>query len=64
MLTVKTAVQELVNGLPEDATWSEVLYRIVVRQKIEEGLEDIRSGRVIPHDEVFRELEEEEDDDE
>ncbi len=57
MLTVKNAVQELADGLPEDATWSEVLYRIVIRQKIEEGLEDIRAGRVVSHDEVFRELE-------
>ena len=61
MLTVKSAVQELAEGLPEDATWSEVLYRIVVRQKIEEGLDDIRAGRVVPHDEVFRELEEHDD---
>ena len=61
MLTVKNAVQELADGLPEDATWSEVLYRIGIRQKIEEGLEDIRAGRVIPHDEVFRELEEDDD---
>ena len=58
MLTVKTTVQELANGLPEDVTWSEVLYRIVIRQKIEEGLEDINAGRVVPHDDVFRELEE------
>lgn len=58
MLTVKNAVQELADGLPEDATWSEVLYRIVVRQKIEEGLEDIRAGRIVPHDQVFRDLEE------
>ncbi len=61
MLTVKSAVQELAEGLPEDATWSEVLYRIVVRQKIEEGLDDIRAGRVVPHDEVFRELEEDDE---
>ena len=61
MLTVKNAVQELADGLPDDATWSEVLYRIVIRQKIEEGLEDIRAGRVVSHDEVFRELEEDDD---
>ena len=62
MLTVKTAVQELANGLPDDASWSEVLYRIVVRQKLDEGLEDIRADRVVPHEEVFRELEREDDD--
>ena len=61
MLTVKNAVQELADGLPEDATWSEVMYRIVIRQKIEEGQEDIRAGRVVSHEEVFRELEEDDD---
>lgn len=61
MSSVKTAVQEVANGLPDDANWSEVLYRIVVRQKIEEGLEDMRAGRVIPHDELFRELDEDDD---
>ncbi len=62
MPAVKAAVQELANSLPEDATWSEVLYRIVIRQKIEEGLDDMHAGRVVPHEEVFRELEEEGDD--
>ena len=61
MLSVKTAVQEVANGLPDDASWSEVLYRIVIRQKIEEGLEDMRAGRVVPHDDVFRELAEDDD---
>lgn len=61
MSTVKAAVKELAEGLPGDVTWSEVLYRIVVRQKIEEGLEDIRTGRVVPHEEMFHELD---DDDE
>ena len=28
------------------------------RQKIEEGLEDIRADRIVPHDEVFADLEE------
>ncbi len=57
MPSIKMVVQEVANGLPDDVTWSEALYRIVMRQKIEEGLEDMRAGRVIPHDEVFRELE-------
>ena len=53
MASVETAVQEVANGLPDDANWSEVLYRIVVRQKIEEGLDDMRTGQVISHDELF-----------
>ena len=59
MSTVKAAVKELAEGLPDDVTWSEVLYRIVVRRKIEEGLEDFRTGRVVPHEEMFHELDDE-----
>ena len=56
MLTVKSAVQELANRLPEDATWSEVQYRVVIRQKIEEGLEDISAeiGRASCRERVLR----------
>ena len=61
MLSVKNAMQELDSGLPDDATCSEVLNRIVIRQKIEVGLEDIRAGRVVSHDAVIRELEEDGD---
>ncbi|WP_020403505.1 hypothetical protein [Gracilimonas tropica] len=49
---LKKEINELLNELPEDATWNDVMYKIYVRQSIEQGLEDIEEGRVISHEEL------------
>ena len=56
MNDVKDAVLELSQQLPEECTWDEVMYRIFVRQKIDDGLKDAHAGRTIPHEEVFQEF--------
>ncbi len=53
---VKQAMAELVERLPDDCTWSDVMYQVYVRQKIEAGLEDAENDRMVPHDEVFEEF--------
>jgi predicted transcriptional regulator len=32
------------------------MYRIYVRQKIESGIRDADEGRLVPHEEVFKEF--------
>jgi hypothetical protein len=54
--TVKEEVRRLVEQLPDDASWEDVMYQIYVRQSIEAGLEDCRQGRMIPVGEVRRRL--------
>jgi hypothetical protein len=54
--TVKEEVRRLVEQLPDDATWEDVLYQIYVRQSIEVGLEDCRQGQLVPVAEVRRRL--------
>lgn len=56
--TVKQTVLDLVQKLPEECTWDDVMYEIYVRQKIEAGLRDVEEGRTTPHEEVFKEFEE------
>lgn len=34
---VRTAVKELADDLPSDATWHDVMYRVYVRQAAEAG---------------------------
>jgi len=53
---VKTEAHRLIDDLPDDVTWDDVLYRLDVRRSIAAGLEDIRAGRVIPEDEVWKEF--------
>ena len=55
-LSVKKAAARLVRELPESASWDDLMYQILVRQKIEAGLEDLREGRVHDHQGIRREF--------
>lgn len=49
---MKAAVLELVNDLPNDATWEDVIYRGYVREAIEAGRKDAAEGRLVDLAEV------------
>lgn len=51
---IKVKVNETIQTLPEDATWDDVMYRIYVRQKIENGLKDVAVGDILSVEEVRR----------
>lgn len=52
-IAIKT-IQEL----PDSATWADIEERIRFLAAIDKGLEDIKSGKVIPHEEVKESLKE------
>jgi hypothetical protein len=54
--TVKEEARRLVEQLPDDATWDDLLYEVYVRQSIDTGLEDCRQGRLLSVAEVRRRL--------
>ena len=54
--SIKDDAKRLVDQLPDDATWDDLLYEIYVRQSIEEGLRAADEGRTIPVAEVRRRL--------
>ena len=56
MSTQKQAAKELIEQLPDQSTWDDIMYEMYVKQKIEEGLADIEAGRTIPHEQVKAEL--------
>ena len=43
---IKSAARQLVDSLPEDATWDDVMYRVYVRQAIDAGRQDASEGRL------------------
>ncbi len=49
---LKQEAHRLVESLPEEASWEDLMYRIYVREAIETGLEDSRAGRVMEVSEV------------
>ncbi|MGZ8729804.1 MAG: hypothetical protein ACXW5U_13330 [Thermoanaerobaculia bacterium] len=56
METAKSQVQQILERLPEDASLEDIQYHIYVRQKIEQGVDDVEAGRVVSHAEVQRRL--------
>lgn len=44
---LKEKAFKLVNDLPEDATWDDLMYKIYVQQAIEAGLKDSDAGRTM-----------------
>jgi hypothetical protein len=54
--SVKEEARRLVEQLPDDATWDDIIYEVYVHQSIEAGLKDCREGRTVPVAEVRRRL--------
>ncbi len=52
MRNVKEEVKKMVEGLPDDVTWDDVMYTLYVKQKIELGIRAAEEGRVVPHDQI------------
>lgn len=53
-ITVREEAEKLIHDLPDDATWDDLMYKIYVRQKIEQGLKDEESGKLVSQEEVER----------
>ncbi len=53
---IKEAARQLVDSLPDDATWNDLRYAIYVRQTIEAGLADSEAGRVVDVEEIRQEF--------
>jgi hypothetical protein len=45
-VNIKEEAQRLIDSLPENTTWDDVMHEIYVRQAIERGVEDSKAGRV------------------
>ena len=51
-LKIKDEARRLVEELPDDASWDDLMYKIYVRQSIEAGLRDSEAGRTMDVKEV------------
>jgi hypothetical protein len=50
--SIKEQAHQLLDNLPDSATWEDVMYRIYVRQAIEAGVKDSDECRTIDVKEV------------
>lgn len=53
---IKQAAHQLVDQLPENATWDDVIYEMAMRREIEKGLADSDAGRVNSVEDVMKEF--------
>lgn len=54
--SIKEAARRLVDALPEDSTWEDLMYEIYVRESVESGLADGQAERVIDIEKVREEF--------
>ena len=53
---IKQQAHELIDTLPETATWADLLYTLELRADIEAGIADAKAGRVTSTDELRKEF--------
>ncbi|MBH8576441.1 hypothetical protein I8752_26320 [Nostocaceae cyanobacterium CENA369] len=51
-INIKEEAHKLIDRLPENPTWDDLMYQIYVRQTVEAGLADSKAGNVISVQEV------------
>lgn len=52
MGSVKQEALKLIDRLPDEISWDDIIYQMYVKKKIERGMRAAQEGRVIPHEEV------------
>jgi len=55
-ISIKQEARRLVDQLPENSTWDDLMHEIYVRQSIEKGLADSGAGRTTSVEEVRKEF--------
>jgi len=56
-VTAKEKARQIIDDLPEDTSFDEVLKELAMHRMIDRGLDDLDIGRTVPHEEVKRRVE-------
>ncbi|CAG7856534.1 hypothetical protein MCAMS1_01056 [biofilm metagenome] len=56
MQTAKQAATQVLEQVPEQASWDDIMYELYVKQKVEAGLKAVAEGRTVSHGEAKRRL--------
>ncbi len=52
MATIKEEAKKLIETLPEQATWDDIMYEFYVKMKLSVALQAADEGNVVSHEEV------------
>jgi predicted transcriptional regulator len=56
MKNAKQSAIEVIENLPDDSSYEDIMERLFFFQKVEAGLKDIDEGKVLSHEEVKKRL--------
>lgn len=52
MIAVKEQAISMIKDLPENATWDDIMYKLYVREKIENALKEADKGNFVSNEEA------------
>lgn len=53
---LKQQAHELIDNLPDSATWDDLLYELELRASIEHGLADAEAGHIVAVEDLMKEF--------
>ncbi|MGF7186467.1 putative transcriptional regulator [Desulfitispora alkaliphila] len=56
MNEIKEEAKKLIDRLPDQATWDDIMYQMYVKKKLDVSLKAAEDGEVVSHEEVKRRL--------
>ncbi|HUZ47068.1 MAG TPA: hypothetical protein VMW54_10570 [Terriglobia bacterium] len=56
MGAVKDEAKKLIDALPEQATWDDIMYEFYVKKKLAKALDEAAAGKVLSHEAAKKEL--------
>ncbi|MGA1826092.1 MAG: addiction module protein [bacterium] len=59
MLSIKESAKKIIDDLPDDVTYDELIQELLFKRMIERGLRDSQENRVISDEELRKEIEKE-----
>ena len=57
MQSAKETVREILDNLPQDSTYEDIVYEIYVKKNIEISKEQFKNGEIIPEDQMNKRFE-------
>ncbi len=56
MKLIKDEAKKIIDNMPENPTWEDLIYHFYVKKRVEYGLREIKDGEVFSHEEVKKRL--------
>ena len=56
MSVLKDEAKKIIEDLPENATWDDLMYQLYVKKRVETGIKEIENGETFSHEEVKNRL--------